>query len=201
MMINSPEYLKYLCERQASTSIGASTARGMGPKGTIQKARKYLGSLDLKRFRKRSQGGFIQELEMATRELMKALPKGYRHWGSARKFINIFLRGCCYNKYLSAYNKLEKIEPWLEVPLDSHVAKGLKLHTSRGILPRWKGVIHLCKDESDKFQFFAANLANCDGVNRVDLDVKFWRRELKPVVAARKTVNAAKKLKPTARKT
>jgi len=59
----------------------------------------------------------------------------------------------------------------------------------------------VCKDESDVFQLFAANLANCDGVNRVDLDVKFWRRELKPVVAAGNTANAAKKIKPTARKT
>ncbi|MDO9151211.1 MAG: hypothetical protein Q7U33_07535 [Methylotenera sp.] len=175
-MLNSPEYLKYLCERQASTSIGASTARGMGPKGTIQAARKYLKSLDLKRLKKRSQTAFIEELEIATGELMNCLPKDHRHWGSARKFINIFLRGCCYNKYLSAHHKLETIEPWLEVPLDSHVAKGLKLHIGRGELPRWKGVIHLRKDESDKFQLFAADLAKRDGVNRVDLDVKFWRR-------------------------
>lgn len=148
----------------------------MGPKGTIQAARKYLASLDLKRFKKQDQAAFVEELEIATGELMNCLPKGYLQWGSARKFINIFLRGCCYNKYLSTHNSLETIEPWLEVPLDSNVAKGLKLHTARGGLPRWKGVIHLSKDESEKFQLFAANLAKHDGVNRVDLDVKFWRR-------------------------
>jgi len=176
MMLNNFQYLIFLRERQASTSIGASTARRMGPKGTIQVARKYLETLELKRFKRRSQSDFLKELEKATRELMDSLPIGNRHWGSSRKFINIFLRGCCYNKYLSAHYKLEKIEPWLEVPLDSHVAKGLKSHTGRGCLPRWRGVIHLSKDESDKFQIFASKLANCEGVNRVDLDIKFWRR-------------------------
>jgi len=170
------EYLEYLREREASVSIGASTARNMGPEGTIKVARKYLADLDLNRFLTNTQGEFNSELESATNEMMKRLPKGYRYWGSSRKFINIFLRGCCYNKYLYTHHNLKIIEPWLELPLDSHTVKGLKANTKRGELPRWLGVIHLTPEDSEIYQTRASKLAKSDGVNRVDLDIKFWRR-------------------------
>ncbi|NJD34582.1 MAG: hypothetical protein FIA96_07075 [Betaproteobacteria bacterium] len=171
------EYTQYLREYQASTSIGASTARGMGPKGTIKAARQFLMNLTLARFRKKSEAAFLRELEFATNQFSAALPKGARNWGSARKFLNIFLRGCLYNKYLCAHYKLSELEPWLEVPLDSHVAKRLKRIAGRGNLPRWPGVIHLTREDSLLFQDYASTVAQADGVNRVDLDVKFWRRE------------------------
>lgn len=170
------EYIRYLKERQASTSVGASTARGMGPKGTIQIARMFLADLDLKRFQKKSKTALLKELEITTVLLSAALPKKARRWGSARKFLNIFLRGCVYNKYLCSYYKLNIVEPWLEVPLDSHVAKGLKKNAGRGKLPRWPGVINLTPYDSGKFQEFASVLAQADCVNRVDLDLRFWRR-------------------------
>lgn len=176
MMLRNTEYLRYLRERQASTSIGASTARGMGPKGTIQAARAFLGKLQLERFHKKSEADFLTELNQVTNELKASLPKDARKWGSARKFINIFLRGCTYNKHLCAHHKLHSIESWLEVPLDSHVAKGLKQIAGRGKLPRWPGVIHLTPKDSARFQAFASEAARTEGVNRVDLDVKFWRR-------------------------
>jgi hypothetical protein len=175
-MLNNPDYITYLRERQASTSIGASTARGMGPTGTIHAARQFLMGLRLERFHKKSEAAFSRELDLATMELSARLPHGARKWGSARKFLNIFLRGCSYNKYLSAHYKLHLLEPLLEVPLDSHVAKGLKEIAGRGILPRWLGVIHLTPEDSARFQCFATEVARADGVNRVDLDVKFWRR-------------------------
>jgi hypothetical protein len=148
----------------------------MGPKGTIKTARKYLADLDLSRFLTDTRDEFNKELDAATNELMRKLPKGFRHWGSSRKFLNIFLRGCCYNKYLCTHHNLKKIESWLEVPLDSHTAKGLKAHAKRGELPKWRGVIHLTPKDSEIYQDFASKLAKTDGVNRVDLDVKFWRR-------------------------
>lgn len=170
------EYLKYLREREASISIGASTARNMGPTGTIEIARKYLSELDLNRFLTSTPDKFNNELNSATKEMMRKLPRGFRYWGSSRKFINIFLRGCCYNKYLCTHHNLRKIEPWLELPLDSHTVKGLKTDTKRGQLPRWLGVIHLTPDDSEKYQSYASKLAKNDGVKRVDLDIKFWRR-------------------------
>ncbi|BDU59177.1 hypothetical protein LMORI2_21590 [Limnohabitans sp. MORI2] len=176
MMLRNTEYLGYLRERQASTSVGASTARGMGPRGTIHAARTFLGKLQIERFHKQSEAEFLAELDKATNELKVSLPKGAQTWGSTRKFLNIFLRGCAYNKYLSAHHKLQLIQAWLEVPLDSHVAKGLKQIAGRGKLPRWPGVIHLQSKDSALFQNFAAEVARIDGVNKVDLDVKFWRR-------------------------
>lgn len=170
------EYIKYLRERQGSTSVGPSTARGMGPKGTIQAARKYLQALRLKRFIKKSNSAFLRELDMATEELMAALPKRARKWGSSRKFLNIFLRGCTYNKYLNRYYSLGKIEQWLEVPLDSHVIRGLKNEAERGQLPSWTGVINLKPSVSMIFQNFATEVARREGVLRVHLDVKYWRR-------------------------
>jgi hypothetical protein len=132
--------------------------------------------LRLNRFRNQSERAFLRELEKATSELCASLPMGARNWGSARKFLNIFLRGCSYNKYLSAHYGFDEIESWLEVPLDSHVAKGLKKIAGSRNLPRWDGVIHLAREESAMFQDFATEAARDDGVNRVDLDVKFWRR-------------------------
>jgi hypothetical protein len=176
-MIDNAQYLdEYLRQREASLSIGASTARRMGPKGTIQIARNFLTELDLARFKKEAESEFYEELENTTQELMRELPNGFGHWGSARKFINIFLRGCCYNKFLFSHHGLSMVEPRLEVPLDSHVVKGLKAQAKRGALPRWKGVIHLNPTDSEKFQNFALTIAEAEGVNRVDLDVKYWRR-------------------------
>lgn len=47
-------------------------------------------------------------------------------WGVARKSLNLFLRCCLYNHYLRSKHHLERIEPLLEVPLDSVVGKGLR---------------------------------------------------------------------------
>ena len=170
------EYIQFLRERQASISIGASTARRMGPKGTIQAARAFLMKLEIKRFHKKSEAAFLLELEAVTNELSASLPPVANNWGSARKFLNIFLRGCAYNKFLSEHYAMHRLEPWLEVPLDSHVAKGLKKIAGRGNLPKWPGVIHLSREDSKLFQQFSIGVAKSDGVNRVDLDVRFWRR-------------------------
>ncbi len=177
MMLANQEYLQRLRKRQASTSIGASTARRMGPTGTIDAARAFLAEVPLDRFRTRTKAKFQEALEATTIELMAALPDSAQNWGSARKFLNIFLRGCAYNKYLCEHHNLGPIEPWLEVPLDSHVVKKLKAHAGRGKLPRWNGVIHLTPEESRLFQAHAAQVALSERVHPVDLDVKYWRSD------------------------
>ena len=171
----TPQYITYMRERQASTSVGPSTARGMGPPGTIKAAREFLKALDLARFKKRSAAAFSNELDQATEELMTALPKGARHWGSARKFLNIFLRGCCYNKYLCEHHELGSLEEWLEIPLDSHVARGLK-RDSASKLPRWPGVVHLTSDVSSAYQAAAVQVSRKDSIYPVHLDIRYWRR-------------------------
>ena len=172
------EYLRHLLWRLGSTSVGSSTARGMGSAGTIPAARKYLQLVDLRRFVVRSEEAFLSELSAATGELKRSLPSDARHWGSSRKFLNIFLRGCLYNRYLCSLHRLERIESWLEVPLDSHVAKGLKQEAGRDALPVWTTVIGLTPQNSDRFQAFASEVAKRDGVLRVHLDLKYWRRNV-----------------------
>src|SRR5712691_5811356 len=98
----------------------------MGPKGTISAAREYLAGLDLTRFRASSEKEFRSSLNQATRRFLDYLPRGAKHWGAARKFLNIFLRNVVYNRFLCDHYRLLRLEPWLELPLDSQVAKGLR---------------------------------------------------------------------------
>ena len=106
----------------------------MGPKGTIEVARQYLASLDLQRFSVKTEREFRVVLNRTTRAYLTKLPAEGRHWGAARKFLNIFLRGVVYDRFLCEEYDLYRIEPWLEVPLDSHVAKGLKAESGGDIL-------------------------------------------------------------------
>ena len=170
-------YLTLLQKRIGSLAVGASTARGMGPPGTIQAARAFLAALDLRRFRVQSRNRFETLLNTVTEELRSSLPPKAQHWGSARQYLNIFLRDCLYDQYLSERYNLSHLEPWLEVPLDKQVAKGLrKLVPSVGA-PRWKTVIGLAPDCSALFQDAAARAAKRDSVCRVHLDLRFYRNE------------------------
>lgn len=169
------KYIALLQQRIANTSVGPSTARGMGPKGTIQAARQFLTDLDLRKLRKRSQSSFATELDAITVELMRFLPRKARHWGSARKFLNIFLRGVIYDCYLCERYKLYTIEPWLEIPLDRQVAKGLGSEPGSEMLPRWRTVTRVSPDENKMFQEFANEIAKLEQTYRVHLDLLYWR--------------------------
>ena len=88
--------------------------------------------------------------------------------------LNIFLRDCVYTAYLTDRFRLEKLEPKLELPLDSITAKALKRTASRGVLPPWPGVKHLSPFTSKVFQAAAANEATRLGIARVHLDAVWW---------------------------
>jgi hypothetical protein len=166
-----------LRRRMASTSVGPSAARNMGPKGTISAARDYLASLDLRKFIKKSEKDFAKYLNETTIDFAKHLPPRARHWGSARKFLNIFLRQVIYNRFLCEHYNLYHIEPWLEVPLDSHVAKELRKERGGDVLPRWKTVISVDSETNHKYQEYAAKVAKMNNMHRVHLDVLYWRRD------------------------
>lgn len=173
--MKKPEaFIELLRRRQASISVAASTARGMGPSGTVQAARDSLAALDLKAFCCKNEKDFLRALDKATEKVRGKLISGYQYWGAARKFVNIFLRGCTYNKYLCAWYNLKHIESYLEVPLDSHVYRGLKVDGAK--LGSWPGVIHLQKSTSNKCQEWAKAIGLQKKINRVDLDVEYWRR-------------------------
>jgi hypothetical protein len=172
-----PEFIKALHRRIASSSIGASTARRMGPVGTIAIARTFLANSSLARFKCRSAASFQRTLDQVTREYIGGLPRGARHWGSARKFLNIFLRHVVYNRYLCEEYELGQVVPWLEVPLDSHVAAGLREEPGGSSLPRWRTVIGLDAATSRRYQDFASEVASRMDCERVHLDLLYWRRD------------------------
>lgn len=174
------EHYKALLQRRLGiTAIGASTARGMGPKGTIEAVRLFLGKLDLRAFEAaNSHVEFAKALNLATEALRLTMPFEARNWGSARKFMNIFLRDCCYNRHMCEFYRLAEVEQWLEVPLDSLVAQGLRNHDAQNDLPRWKTVIGLTSEQSECFQSFATRFAAEKHVYRVHLDLLFWRTKI-----------------------
>jgi hypothetical protein len=160
--------------RTARVAVGASTVRGAGNAGTVAAARKFLGSLDLSSLGGGARAPFGDTLDMTTKSLMAALPKGARHWGVARKVLNIFLRDCLYTGYLSKAFDLRKYEALLELPLDRITAVHVKRAAGRGGLPAWPGVKHLKPDLSARFQEVATAEAAKRGIARVHLDAIWW---------------------------
>lgn len=173
--MNQSAFLKLMQRRTASIAIGPSTARRMGPKGTIKRAREYLNEIDLASLKVNSESEFAKRLNDLTKNFVRKMPAGAKFWGSCRKFLNIFLRDVLYNHFLREYFQLGKIERWLELPLDSHVAEGLYLESGSEILPKWKTVKNLQQEESEKFQSFASKVALRKGILRVHLDLEYWR--------------------------
>jgi len=170
----------------AMAAVGAGTVRGQ--RAGVQPAiREYLNKhVDLRRVPKK-RGEFRQWLNRRTRGVLCAL-KGKareRPWGLARKVVNLFLRDCLYNHYLRHKYRLARMETWLEVPLDSVVARELRKlakETGWGPLPMWPGLKGrkdrkgLTPEVNARFQDFASWYARKKvGVSaRVFLDNYLW---------------------------
>lgn len=163
-----------LQKRTAALAIGASTVRGAGRAGAAKSAREHFATLKLARFSVSTERRFRNQLNRETNALLRGLPPGARHWGLARKLLNIFLRDCLYNAILSEAYSLDKIERWLEVPLDSHVGKRLYDESPSG-LPRWSTIKGLTPSVSDVYQFVARKVAARRGIAPIHLDVLYWR--------------------------
>lgn len=153
------ELITWMQKRAANGAVGASTIRGMAPAGTAKVIKDYLRGVDIKSIKARTESGFEKNLDVVTDGLLKALPDDSKHWGMARKCVNIFLRNCLYNRYLCSHYKLESLEEWLEIPLDSHVGKGLIAHFGKDSLPKWGRVVALTRKQSDQYQQAARDLA------------------------------------------
>ena len=156
--------------------------RGAGSSGVVAAAREYLKRLTLTDFGTGDATGFRDSLDSATNELTVALPKQSRHWGLARKGLNIFLRDCLYTVYLRDAFSLQLAEAFFEVPLDSISGKSL-FEQSFGRLPRWKTVRGLTPSLSDKYQLEASRLASVRKTPRVHLDAIWWGERPDPDVA------------------
>ncbi len=90
------QLLQAIQSRAARISVGASTVRGRGNAGVVAASRSHLRRVDLSRFGQTTRARFNKNLDSATIALRDSLPRGARHWGLARKVLNIFLRDCLY---------------------------------------------------------------------------------------------------------
>ncbi|KFX78536.1 hypothetical protein KR98_13255 [Ralstonia solanacearum] len=152
----------------------------MAPAGTIGLVREFLGGYNLGQLKRWTQRTYTARLDEMTAALLVHLrangKKQALGWGGCRKCVNIFLRNAMYNRYLAEKYQLDRLEPWMEVPLDSHVAEGLR---DEGIpdTPRWETVIGLTREVSEIWQGIASVAAAGKGIHRVHLDVRYWRQK------------------------
>jgi len=172
--ISRKQLMKIIQEFEAVSAVGPSAVRGQ-PSGTVDVCRKFLKKVNLMEIPRRSPVLFRKWLNHKTRLLQRKLPNPDRPWGIARKALNLFLRSCFYNRFLYERYRLNCIASWLEVPLDSVVAKKLKEHAGHGMLPKWFGLGGLTPKDSDTFQQHALEYAKEKGLPaRVFLDNYLW---------------------------
>jgi hypothetical protein len=167
------DFLKAVQSRVARIAVGASTVRGRGHAGTVAAARRFLRHVDLAAFGVKP-AEFQQALDRQTNALLAELPRGARHWGIARKLLNIFLRDCLYTTYLESAYSLNRAEDAFEIPLDSITALHLKRLAGRGGIPRWPGVKYLTPPLSEQFQKAATAGAARERIARVHMDAVWW---------------------------
>ncbi len=157
-----------------ANSISISTVRRMGPTGTLARIREFLKEgVDLQYVTESDPANFPHVLDNLTHRLRGRLDPEARHWGVARKCLNLFFRDALYNYYLRKTYHLAKLEPYLEIPLDSNV--GRRLREKDPSLPAWRTVKGLTPELSARFQEAAAQIAKRENTRRVHLDVRYWR--------------------------
>jgi hypothetical protein len=172
------EFFDRLRFRLAESSVGDTALRNQGAPRVIAPARLFLKGLELSSFALSQESRFLDRLDAATDTLQRAFPPRCSALGTTRKALNPFLRDVVYYVDVASHYRLEAIRGWLEVPLDSYVARGLRRYPdlSDG-LPSWRAIKFLTPQTSEKYQRVASLVARKEGLARVDLDVIFWRAD------------------------
>ena len=178
--------LEAIQHRVARVAIGASATRGQRVPGIVARGRDYAGQVHLARFAARDAGKFSRELDRVTSDCQRALPRGARSWGLARKLMNIFIRDCLYNWYLRRAYGLGKAERFLEISLDSITAT--RLREEAPDLPRWPGVKWLDRATSTAYQAAGQGIAARRKIARVHLDAMWWGAAVKSCSVAEETL-------------
>ncbi len=174
MRSKSAELTRLFQVRVAEGAIGPSAMRNQGNRRVVHCARRYLAGVDLTSFVVHREAAFRRKLDWHTEHLRQRLPPRAKHWGTARKALNLFLRDVLYHRYLCDAFRFDRVEAWLEVPLDRYIARGIR-RSYLGILPPWRGIIHLRPDESAEFQRAARRIAEAAEIAPIHLDVFWWR--------------------------
>ncbi len=169
------KFIRLMQDRIAELAVGASAVRNQGAPEITRNARQTLKRLRLQSFGIKTEREFKARLNRATRKILDQLPEGAQNWGTARKIINLFLRDVVYNRYLCKYFKLEQIQGWLEVPLDSFTAKGIRRNAARKDVPKWISIKGLNQTDSNLYQGAARDIARRKRTSRVHLDLWYWR--------------------------
>jgi hypothetical protein len=168
-------FLAKMRRRTAEAAIGTSSLPSVGAVGVIAAARRALLEIDLARFgASANREAFARELESTTEQIQAMLPPPADRWGNARKAANLFLRDVLYNRYLAPAYTFERIEHWLELPLDEETAIELRLQSSIA-LPRWPGMHRMTAGAHSTYQDAAMDVANHLGIARAHLDIQWWR--------------------------
>jgi hypothetical protein len=105
---------------------------------------------------------------------MERPPFNEEFWGPARKSMNIFMVMASLNRFLCAAYALDHLEGVLEVPLDNRVARKLLARAkgrSREEVPQWISIKKLDRENSEKFQKLAEEMATELAIPRGRLDV------------------------------
>ena len=160
--------------RTPELSVGPSALRNAGRPGVVRACRVALKQVRLTRFKVKSRRDFLRVLDHETEKVRCQLPKGAQHWGVARKALNLFIRNVVYHRHLSAHYGLGGIERWLELPLDSQVAAGIRDWAKIGKVPSWNTVKGLTPDVSHRYQHAARRIARKKGVYSINLEYYWW---------------------------
>ena len=173
-LLSNKKFIASVQKFMAIQAVSASTVRGL-PAGSLGKIQAYLGRLRLGRLAGMDGSDYARWLDAKTRDLQNKLRGCRKRWGLARKVLNLFIRQCLYNTYLSRKFRLARVQKHMEMPLDSKVARGLKEDAGRGALPPWPRLIRLDRNTSQKFQEHAEDYASRKGLPaRVFLDNYLW---------------------------
>ncbi len=161
------DLVRILRQGAAVSAVRDSALRGRGEVAAV--ACRFCAALDLGQFAERRGGSFLSRLDASTERLRQALPSGGRSWGAARNVIDLFLREAFYNRYICTQFRLERAEEWLELPLDSNLARRLRSAFPECRLPPWRSPTSLTPAVNSSYQGVAAEIADNKGIARVHL--------------------------------
>lgn len=175
------EWLESVREHLAMASVGSSTLRSQVNAGGAELARNFLKKeILLINLEGINEGDFLEFLNRKTKSLSKNLLRpdnGQPNFGAARKVLNIFLRHCAMNKDLHRAFKLDTVEQFLEVPLDSYVVKGID-RDSNSNFARSFSIRNLTPKLNADIQSAAMEIAHRRKLHRYELDVLFWGHDI-----------------------
>jgi len=178
--MEGPMWIEKVRGHLAIASVGNTTLMMQSGKGRVSRSQQFLiTKMQLDHISDLDESEFKEYLNKKTNALSKQLlrPDNLQpNWGAARKVINIYLRQCSMNKDLNKYFSLNKVEPFLEVPLDNHVVKKID-EKSKTKYSKTFRIKTLKKTENGKIQTLASNLASNESLHRYELDVLYWNHK------------------------